>query len=227
MGLRVFPVFLLMAIAASACSAAEESTASIESAETNDGFTDLSQADIRFPENPGHPLTLDDVQVVKGFDGKTPEEVATLVRSRLKTKSAATYDDLIHERSIEVHKHFTLWVSNCFAANYPSSEFVKIVAGAEGIRTSIEATVRGDVYLVTRSEADGEQYYLAKGNSFEPLAVAAGYKPFTPPIMTAELRLDPQGVRIEYPTWEWEPLTKAPVVTEIPSKISDPPNDGF
>ena len=211
-----------LALAISACSPEEAAIGSTESAETQDGFTDLFQADIQFPQNPDHPLTLDDVTVVKGFDGKTPEEVATIVRSRLKTKAASTYNELIHDRTIEVHKHFTLWVSNCFAPDYPSSDFVKIVAAAEGTRTFIEGTIRGDIYLVTRSETDGEQYYLAKGNTFDPIAVASGFKSFTPPVMVAEIRLEPQGVKIEYPTWEWEPLAHEPTITEVGSSSGVP-----
>jgi len=213
---------LILGLLLSACGPADADTASIESAETKEAFNDLDLAEIDFPKNPEKPLTQDDVTVIKGFDGKTPEEVAKIVRERLKTKASPIYNDLIHDRSIEVHKHFTLWISNAFAPNFPSSEFVKIVA-VEGVRVFIEATIRGDIYLVTRSEADGEQYYLAKGNSFDPIAVASGFKSFTPPIMVAELRIDPQGVRIEYPTWEWEPLTKEPVITEEGTMSGAPP----
>jgi hypothetical protein len=202
-----------------ACSETVESAGS-SSQHIEGAFTDLSQAEITIPDDLGHPPTSSDVTVAKGFDGKTPAEVVTIVRGQFQGKIDPSYDAFLRDRLSAVHKQWTLVIANSFAKSFPASTFVQTVA-ADGAQVFIVGTPRGDIFLVTSSADDGEQWYLAKGNSFEPMAVAAGFKPFTPPIMRAELRLEPEGIRIEYPQWTWAPLEKAGQVIEEPGPGSD------
>lgn len=176
-------------------------------------FTDLSKAEIDFPENLGRPLTMDDITVKKGFDGKSPEEVAKIVRASFEGALQSSYESFIRERTLDVHKRWTLVIANAFAKDFPAATFVQTVA-SEGTAVFMVATPRGEIFLVTSHPEDGDQWYLAKGNSFEPMAVAAGFKPFTPPIARAELRMNPPGIRIEYPKWRWAPLAKIATIEE-------------
>lgn len=206
---------IVISSASLACGGVEESSG----ATTQDlygAFTDLSQVELQYPENLNRPLTAADITIVKGYDGKTPEEVATTVRANFVGKLDSSFEDFIHDRILAVHKQWTLVIANCFTKNFPAAKFVQTVA-TEGTQVFIIGTPRGEIFLETTNPDDGEQWYYAKGNSFEPLAVAAGFKPFTPPIMTAELRLVPsEGIRIEYPQWKWAPLANKPVIIEGP-----------
>jgi hypothetical protein len=197
-----------------ACSANSDSDSASTTAHLNDdGFTDLSKAQLDYPENLNRPLTADDIKIVAGYDGKTPEEVATTIRANFQGTMDRSWESFIHDQSIMVHKRWTLVIANCFAKNFPAATFVQTVSG-EGTHVFIIATPRGEIFLKTTNPDDGDQWYLAKGNSFEPMAVAAGFKPFTPPIAQAELRVTEQQIHIDYPTWEWPQLAKHGEVIE-------------
>jgi len=196
-----------------ACAAATESTGTA-SQEVIGEFTDLTKAELDWPENLGRPLTAADITVVKGYDGKTPEEVAKIIRANFTGTFDRSYEAFFRQRTLDVHKQWTLVISNAFAKDFPAAKFVETVA-SEGTKVFIVGTPRGDIFLVTSNPDEGEQWYLAKGNSFEPLAVAGGFKPFTPPIARAELRIHPPGIRIEYPAWEWKPLGHPTEIEEI------------
>lgn len=203
------------AISLSACASRAEDRAATAS-DTQDltgEFSDLSKADISFPQDPSRPLTIDDVTVSKGFDGRTPEEVAQIVRANFQGTIHPSREAFVHQQTIDVHKRWTLVIANAFSENFPASKFVQTVA-SEGTSLFIVATPRGEIFLQTTNPEDGEQWYIAKGNSFEPMAVASGFKPFTPPIARAELRLDPPGIRVEYPTWKWAALGQGATITD-------------
>lgn len=202
----------LLSMSVGACASDTDDAIVADTQNLEGEFTDLSKAEIVFPQDPSGPLTMDDITVVKGFDGKPPEEVAAIVRANIEGTVHRSKEAFLRERTIEVHKSWTLVIANAFAKDFPAAKFVQTVA-SEDTEVLIVGTPRGDIFLVTSNPDDGEQWYLAKGNSFEPMAVASGYKPFTPPIMRAELRVHPPGVRIEYPKWKWAPLAGETTIT--------------
>jgi hypothetical protein len=190
---------------------------------TTDGYTEApgfdppTFADIELP--PGMAPTADNVQVNKGFDGKTPNEAFAIVKSHILNKVAPQNDTFVETTIKTNHKAFTLAVGNLFAQ---ASPYVAWLDTLDADRITMLGTISAVNPTVIMVEKAGKPTaYFARGDS-------NAYESFDwphykyPILMRARIRRtsDPagQGVRIYYPPLVAKVLVNpiGAVITELP-----------
>jgi len=164
---------------------------------------------ITIPDNLGRPPTTADVTVEAGFDGKSPDEVATIVRGRLTNTVDSSNERFVGETIRSTHKAFTLAVSNLFAPGSPHAEFARSLRADELTMLGTVSAIRTTILV---AEKGGVTTYYARGTNgrYEPIAA-----PKYPVLMRAKVQLEPAGVRVFYPAWSAKVLTgPTTVITE-------------
>lgn len=164
---------------------------------------------LTIPDHLGRPPTSADVTVEAGFDGKTPEEVRSIVLSRLTNTVHESNRRFIDKTVLDAHKAFTIGVSNLFAPGSPYAAWIGAL-GAEKI--TVLGTTSAVMPAYIKVEADGQVGYVTRGASG---AYEAIQEPRYPVIMRARVSLQPAGVRVFYPAWSAKVLTgPTTVITE-------------
>ena len=168
---------------------------------------------LEVPENLGRPPTHADVIVHAGFDGKTPDEVVSLVRGRITNDVYEGNERFVAETIRENHKAFTLAINNMYVENSPHLTFAHALAADSltmlGTMSSMNRTI-------LKAEKAGVVTWYARGASgrYEQLPAEPKY----PIIMRAKLKLPSRrqepGVRVFYPAWRAKNLT-GPTTTII------------
>jgi hypothetical protein len=215
---RVRLALLGAAMVSAACGAPNESSgveqALADSADAgDDGLIAPTLADIEIPPNLGRPPTSADVKVLHGFDGKTPDEVAALVRADITNAVDPSNESFVHRTAVQTFTLFTIAVNNVFVAGSPPATFVAgLVHG--GARLTMLGTPSWDDPTVLMAETAGaapRYYALAEHGVYQPMPSM----PY-PVLMQTPLRLDPAGVRVTYPAWS------APVLAGPTSVVIEP-----
>jgi hypothetical protein len=179
------------------------------------GFDSALLAKIAIPPNLGRPPTANDVTVEAGFDGKSPAEVAVIVRGRLTNTVDSSNESFVHRTIVDNHKAFTLAANNFFAAVSGHAIFALAL---KADRLTLLGTMSSVMPTILMAEKAGVTSYYARGASgrYEPIA-----QPKYPVIMRARIRIyaglpnDPgAGIRITYPAWSAKVLS-GPTTTII------------
>lgn len=166
------------------------------------GFDPPTSARLSVPDNLGRPPNSNDVTVEAGFDGKTPDEVLAIVRSRITNEIDPRNDRFVGDTLRTNHKAFTIAVGNLFAQGSPHAAFAARL-GAD--RLTMLGTMSSVTPTILMAEKAGTTTYYARG--------AQGYAPIDTPryavVMRARIRLgaEGQGVRLFYPAWSASALS--------------------
>jgi hypothetical protein len=179
------------------------------------GFDAPLQARIVVPPNLGRPPTSADVSIEAGFDGKSPDEVAVIVRGRLTNTVDNTNESFVKRTIAENHKTFTLAANNFFVGTSPHAIFARAL-GAD--RLTLVGTMSSVNPTILVAEKAGVTQYYTRGASGRYESIPT---PKYPVIMRARIRVqtflpnDPgPGIRITYPAWSAKVLT-GPTTTII------------
>ena len=171
---------------------------------------------LEVPDNLGRPPTQADVIVHAGFDGRSPDEVVSLVRSRVTNDIHESNERFVAQTILENHKAFTLAINNMYVENSPHLTFAHALA-ADSL--TMLGTMSGINRTILKAEKAGVTTYYARGTSgsYEPMRDTPKY----PVIMRAKLKLPSRrqepGVRVFYPAWSAKNLTgPTTVITEGP-----------
>ncbi|NOU26422.1 MAG: hypothetical protein HOO96_00835 [Polyangiaceae bacterium] len=167
-------------------------------------FAPPNLAILSVPDNLGRPPTTDDVTVVRGFDGRSPADAEMVVRKNLGNTIHPQNERFVSDTLQRAHKAFTIGVGNFFAAGSPPQRFLQAqTAGATftllGTASAIHTTV-----LRVQDPYVGALYFKRTASGYESIDasyLAADGTLRYPVIMSCAIRLNPQGVRIEYPKW--------------------------
>lgn len=165
------------------------------------GFDPPTAGRLSVPDNLGRPPTSADVTVEAGFDGRSPDEVLTIVRGRLTNVVDASNVRFVAQTIKDNHKAFTLAVGNVFAQGSPHAAFARSL-GADKLTMLGTMSALNPTVLV--ADKAGAKSYYARGASGRYELIAA---PRYPVIMRAGVQLEPQGVRVFYPAWSAKVLT--------------------
>ncbi|MBX3228654.1 MAG: hypothetical protein KIT84_08380 [Labilithrix sp.] len=180
------------------------------------GFEPPTSARLSIPDGLGRPPTSNDVTVEAGFDGKSPDDVVALVRSRLTNKLYSGNERFVDETVRTNHKAFTIALGNLFA---PSSPTAALVNGLQADRITMLGTMSAVTPTIIMVEKAGAATYYARGEgsgAYQPIP-----KPRYPIIMRSRVRTlshpEGPGVRVFYPAWSAKVL-EGPTGTVIESR---------
>jgi hypothetical protein len=180
-------------------------------------FSAPTKSVLNIPDNLGRPPTSNDVTVLKGFDGLSPAEVELVVRSKLLTSVHPSNQRFLADTILQSHKAFTIAIGNFLIANAPPERFLR--QQAPGTKATLLGTASSLNPTILELELNGTKRYFMRsqtGGSYEPidprLLTATGIR--YPVLMRCGIRLIPQGVRVEYPTWKADVLS-SPTATII------------
>lgn len=158
------------------------------------GFDPPTAARLSVRDGLRRPPTSRDVTVEAGFDGKTPDEVVTLVKSRLTNALDDRNDQFVTDTITATHKAFTIAVGNVFATG-PTQTFVGGLQADSVTMLGVMSVIRPTILMTTKA---GKTQYYARGTTGEYEAIAP---PSYAIAMRARIALQPQGVRVFYPAW--------------------------
>ena len=175
------------------------------------GFDPPTAAKLSVPDHLGHAPTSNDVTVEAGFDGKTPDEVVTLVRARLTNTVYAQNESFTNDTIKTTHKAFTIGLGNFYSLGSPPSNFAWTLGGA---KLTLLGTMSAVTPTILMAEKAGTTTYYSRGPSGVYEAIPT---PKYPIIMRARIQLRPMGERVFYPQWSAKVLTgPTSTVTESP-----------
>lgn len=160
------------------------------------------------PDNLGRPPTSADVRVVKGFDGRTPDEAYAIVRSRAAQFIHPQNERLLRETFDISHKAFNVALGNFFAEGSPPMRFLK---GLGPVKANLLGLLRQLTPVALEiTLPDGRvEYYMNTTGTYQKVT-----KPTQQVIMRSAVSLDPPGVRVFYPQYRQSNLT-APTSTVV------------
>jgi hypothetical protein len=171
---------------------------------------------LKIPEGLGRRPTANDVIVEAGFDKKTPDEVVTIVRGRLRNAVHRQNEAFTRTTILETHKAFTLAINNLWASGSPHAIFAfRLQADQLVVLGTVSALT--PIYLMAVKNGVTTYYRRGDAGTYEETP-----KPTYPILMRAKVRLggrDPAGmptgwgVRVFYPSWKATVLSKARQVT--------------
>jgi hypothetical protein len=163
------------------------------------GFDALDK--VRMKIRDGHTArpTSADIEIEAAFDGRSPDEVRSLVRRRLRGTIHMSNERFV-DTTIEGTLHaFTIAANNLFADGSPHARFAR---GLEADRLTLVGTMSAvnPTFLVAEKAGATRWYVRTSG---EYVAVAA---PKYPVVMRARIRLGgaevAPGIRVFYPSWK-------------------------
>lgn len=166
------------------------------------------RAALEVPDNLGRPPTSNDVRVVKGFDGLTPEQAYAVSRGRSTNYIHPQNERLVSETFAFSHKAFTIALGNFFAEDSPPQRFVRGLGASKVVLLGLLRQLTP--VAIEATFPDGRvEYYMKKSVDYERVD-----KPTQRVLMRSPISLEPFGVRVFYPAWGSTNLT-APVSVVI------------
>ena len=160
------------------------------------------------PDDLGRPPTSNDVRVVRGLDGRTPDEAFAIVRSRSFGYVHPQNERLLRDTFNISFKAFNIAVANFFANGSPPQRFFKSVMPAQ-VRVLGLLRQLTPVALEVTSPDGRVRYFMNTTGTYQEVA-----KPTQRVIMRAAVSLDDNGVRVFYPGWSQSNL-KAPTSSVV------------
>lgn len=160
------------------------------------------------PDNLGRPPTSADVRVVKGFDGRTPDEAYAIVRGRAAQFIHPQNERLLRQTFDISHKAFNVALGNFFADGSPPVRFLK---GLGPVKANLLGLLRQltPVALEVTFPDGRVEYYMNTTGTYQKVT-----KPTQQVIMRSPVSLAPLGVRVFYPQFRQSNLT-APTSTVV------------
>jgi hypothetical protein len=198
-----------------------EQTAQVSALEENavvdaDGFFAPTEAVIDVPEGLGRPPTSADVQVRRGFDGKTVDEATALMRANLTTPLYPANEGFVAETLRATYRAVTLGTGNFLVPDAPPARFLQTLE--PGARVTLLGTMSAlQPAILEVEDSAGKSYFKRGSNGYEAVEAALITNTgalFYPVVMRSEIRLQPQGVRTTYPAWSAKALS-GPTMTVV------------
>ncbi len=150
---------------------------------------------LEVPDNLGRPPTSNDVRVVKGFDGLTPDQAYTVFRGRSTNYIHTENERLVRDTFAFSHKAFTIALGNFFAEDSPPQRFLRGLGASKVVLLGLLRQLTP--VAIEATFPDGRvEYYMKKSVDYERVD-----KPTQRVIMRSPISLEPFGVRVFYPAW--------------------------
>ncbi len=159
------------------------------------GFDPPDKMRFEIPDGLDHRPTSRDVRVNAGFDGKSPDEVLAIVKSRLRNTVHVSNRSFVDQTILETHHAFSIAINNLFAPGSPHATFVKEL-GADKLTMLGTMSAMSPTILVAET-AGSTTFYTVQDGHYAPIP-----KPGYPVIMRARIRVSEPGVRVFYPSWK-------------------------
>jgi hypothetical protein len=153
--------------------------------------------EMTLPSDLGRRPTSADVELRKGFDGRTLPQMVEAAFARLKSPLAGGQRAALGPLLAQNAKAFTLEVNNAFV---PGSAVHLRFSAADGAQVAVVGTASATHPTLLEVVREGrEPTYLLRDSrgGFQPLA-RMGH----PIAFRAELHWEPDGVKVTYPAWQ-------------------------
>jgi hypothetical protein len=165
---------------------------------------------IVIPDNLGRAPRTSDVQIKKGFDGKSPDEVVSLVRSKLKGGIHPQNRTFVEKQIRENHRTFTIAVSNMFVAGSPPNRFVGQLAARNAVTVQMTMSSVNPVIITALAPGQTTPRHYARSTNGDWQQIPAHKYPV---VAEAKIRLRPEpGLTMDYPRWA-APALKGVITT--------------
>ncbi len=154
------------------------------------------QALLEVPDNLGRPPTSNDVRIVKGFDGLSPDAAYAISRARATNYIHPQNERLVRDTFAFSHKSFTIALGNFFAEDSPPQRFARGLGASKLVLIGLLRQLTAVAIEATFPDGHVE-YYMRKTLDYERVE-----KPTQRVLMRSPISLDGGGgVRVFYPAW--------------------------
>ncbi|MFT3711945.1 MAG: hypothetical protein QM817_30255 [Archangium sp.] len=153
--------------------------------------------DISLPKKLGRPPTADDLIIKKTFDGLTPEAAQAKVRTAFKGTVAPQNEALVAGTIKQRVRDMQVALNNVFTPGTPNRRFLESQLPAKIQVLASLSSSNPVVYQVTREGQPPKYFSKGWSGQFAELT-----KPPLQVVMSAEISLEPRGLRMKYPSWE-------------------------
>jgi hypothetical protein len=167
---------------------------------------------ITLPPKLNRPPTTADLIIKRTFDGKTPEAAAASVRRGFRGKIDPANEQLVSATITQRVRDMQVALNNVFTKGTPNRQFLESQQPADIKVLGSMAQSSAVVYQVT--QPGSEPKYYTKGWSGQMTLMA---KPPSLVIMSADITLEPRGLKMTYPQWKHQALASAQrtTITEL------------
>ncbi|MGQ0507554.1 MAG: hypothetical protein ACT4TC_19805 [Myxococcaceae bacterium] len=173
---------------------------------------------MEIPDTQGRPPNSKEIKVLEGFDGRTPDEAAALVRSNHEGSVHPQQEAWLNDVLKDIHKAFTLHLWNVFVPGSPHQQRLKPFTDNSDITVlGLASAAHPHALRVTPRDGSPSRYFTVGDFGFEERS-SLPYET----VMEADVRLTqsstaPAGeVRpIRYPKWSVPGLARVATITEV------------
>ncbi len=158
------------------------------------------QMHFELPDNLGRAPNMDDLIVVRGFDGRTPDEARAAVLSAALAPVARENEAFLAKTIDDTLKRFSVAVNNAFIPG-PTTEFLDRFPGGKVSIIGDLSWTKPVVYEVNYRRQPTQYFARDRSGEFVPV------DPPRTPVVRTPLQRTPPGVQVEYLPWRSDALS--------------------